>query len=226
MVKNFSANITSLLSTVSEFLFKPLFDVFQQTKHRRKCSVIDDSLWLKAGVYRCIKLFQSGRDFLQERRRNLENPHEFDLTRLVKNLVNKAIPQAEAKGILLKKETMGSIYIHGEEFLLETAVGNLLQNAIDFTPTNGTIKVRLSSNDKWVTVSISDTGCGIPDFAEPRIFERFYSLPRADGGKSSGLGLCLAQEAAELHGGTIRIKNRPVSEGPGTIATLKLKTNK
>ncbi|MGL5179835.1 MAG: ATP-binding protein, partial [Aeromonas veronii] len=66
---------------------------------------------------------------------------------------------------------------------------------------------------------VTDSGPGIPDYALPRIFERFYSLPRPDKGKSSGLGLSFAHEVAHQHGGRLTLANRP--EG-GAIAELWL----
>jgi two-component system sensor histidine kinase CreC len=69
-------------------------------------------------------------------------------------------------------------------------------------------------------VTVDDSGPGIPDFALPRLFERFYSLPRPDTGrKSTGLGLSIVREVALLHGGEVRVANRP--EG-GARAELRL----
>jgi two-component system sensor histidine kinase CreC len=70
-----------------------------------------------------------------------------------------------------------------------------------------------------VILSVVDSGSGIPDFALTRIFERFYSLPRDNGQKSSGLGLAFVQEVARLHQGEIRLSNR---EEGGTEAILTL----
>lgn len=66
---------------------------------------------------------------------------------------------------------------------------------------------------------MTDSGSGIPDYALDRIFERFYSLPRENGVKSSGLGLAFVQEVARLHQGEITLRNR---EEGGVIATLTL----
>jgi two-component system sensor histidine kinase CreC len=67
---------------------------------------------------------------------------------------------------------------------------------------------------------VSDHGPGVPDYALPRVFERFYSLPRPQGGsRSSGLGLCFVAEVAALHGGQARLANR--DEG-GARASLVL----
>jgi two-component system sensor histidine kinase CreC len=69
-----------------------------------------------------------------------------------------------------------------------------------------------------VFIEVLDCGSGIPDYAPERIFERFYSLPRpATGKKGSGLGLNFVRETARLHGGDVRISNRP---GGGVCASL------
>lgn len=81
------------------------------------------------------------------------------------------------------------------------ALGNLLDNAIDFTPVEGVILLGAEENDGGVLLTVSDTGSGVPDYALGRIFERFYSLPRDDGHKSSGLGLAFVREVARLHQG-------------------------
>ena len=68
-------------------------------------------------------------------------------------------------------------------------------------------------------ITVRDSGQGIPDYALNRIFERFYSLPREDGHKSSGLGLAFVQEVARLHQGTIQVINLPAG---GVEARLTL----
>jgi two-component system sensor histidine kinase CreC len=102
-----------------------------------------------------------------------------------------------------------SLSVAADPALLEQAVGNLLDNAIDFTPQDGTITLSAHQQDELVTLQIIDSGSGIPDFALPRIFERFYSLPRENGHKSSGLGLAFVSEVARLHEGTVTLCNRP-----------------
>ena len=72
----------------------------------------------------------------------------------------------------------------------------------------------------WARVVVDDAGPGVPAFARERIFERFYSLPRPEGGrKSTGLGLSFVREIAALHGGTVTVENRA---GGGTRAVLGL----
>ncbi len=109
--------------------------------------------------------------------------------------------------------------VEGDADLLEQALGNLLDNAIDFTPQGGTIQLAATQTHRQVEIAVTDTGSGIPDYALARIFERFYSLPRQNGLKSSGLGLAFVQEVARLHQGSIDLQNR--TDG-GVIATLIL----
>ncbi|EKR1375908.1 two-component system sensor histidine kinase CreC [Salmonella enterica subsp. enterica serovar Typhi] len=102
---------------------------------------------------------------------------------------------------------------------LAQALGNVLDNAIDFTPENGVITLSAQPMGEKAILQVTDSGCGIPDFALPRIFDRFYSLPRENGRKSSGLGLAFVSEAARLLNGEVTLCNRP--EG-GVLASLTL----
>jgi two-component system sensor histidine kinase CreC len=74
------------------------------------------------------------------------------------------------------------------------------------------------ADGRWL-VTVADRGTGVPDFGLRRAFERFFSLPRPGGSRSSGLGLCFVAEVAALHGGEAALANR---EGGGAIATLSL----
>ena len=109
--------------------------------------------------------------------------------------------------------------LQGDGLLLRQALGNLLDNAIDFAPAGSTIRVAAEQDDQAVVISIQDNGPGIPDYAIHRVFERFYSLPRADGAKSTGLGLPFVKEVASLHRGSVTVDS---SAGQGTRATLRL----
>lgn len=111
------------------------------------------------------------------------------------------------------------LHVAADAALLEQALGNLLDNAIDFTPEKGAITLSVQPQGEQVVLLVTDSGSGIPDYALPRIFERFYSLPRENGLKSSGLGLAFVREVARLFKGEITLRNRP--EG-GTEAALRL----
>lgn len=104
--------------------------------------------------------------------------------------------------------------VPGERFLLQQAFLNLMENAISFSPRGGEIRVRASRPGDGpgasALIEFLDEGPGLPDFAGEKVFEKFYSLQRPDTGrKSSGLGLTIVQEITRLHGGSIRLGNRP-----------------
>ncbi len=110
--------------------------------------------------------------------------------------------------------------LHADRFLLRQALLNLLDNAIDFSPRGGTLHLNLDQAGAWLELRIRDEGAGIPDYAQDRVFERFYSTPRPDSGqRGSGLGLNLVEQAARLHGAEIRLGN--ASQG-GAEAVLRL----
>ena len=158
-----------------------------------------------------------------ESRQALESPESVVVSDLVAVVCAHFQPAAEARGLTIEVVSAGRPTVRGEPFLLEIALTNLLQNAIEFSVAGSVISVRVGTvgNPREVEIVVEDQGAGIPDYALPRIFERFYSLQRPESGrKSSGLGLCFVREAAELHGGRVRIENR--TDGRGVRAVLLL----
>lgn len=100
------------------------------------------------------------------------------------------------------------IFCQGDAFLLGQAIYNLLENAIDFSPTNSEIRIELTEKQNFKQLSIRDGGVGIPDYALDKVFNKFYSLPRpGTKTKSTGLGLNFVQEIVKLHGGSVRLEN-------------------
>jgi two-component system, OmpR family, sensor histidine kinase CreC len=145
---------------------------------------------------------------------------EVDLAAVLGEVTAQAESFAAAKKIVLQRATEGSLRVRGDKFLLAQAVSNLVQNAIEFTPSGGAITIRAHQREGRAFATIEDTGRGVPDYALEKIFDRFYSLPRPDTGrKSSGLGLSIVREIARLHGGEIILENR--AEG-GARAILSL----
>ena len=106
------------------------------------------------------------------------------------------------------------------EFLLRQALVNLLDNALDFAPRGSTVEARALGDRGRIGFEVADRGPGVPDYARDHVFERFYSLPRPGGGsRSSGLGLPFVAQVAQLHGGSIALRDR---KGGGTVATIDL----
>jgi len=154
-----------------------------------------------------------------EKRKRLENPAEVDFSRLVARVTERVREQfPEVRLAARLAEPAG---VRGEEFLLEMAAANLLQNAAEFSPPGGTVEIELRRAGDRLELRIQDEGPGIPDYAKEKVFSRFFSLPRPrTGAKSSGLGLCFVQEAVSLHGGSVSLENR--SGGSGAQARLVL----
>lgn len=158
-----------------------------------------------------------------ESRQNLEKPEEVDVSRMVKKSVANFRPAASARKVSLLAKVPGGLRLKGDPFLLEQALANLIQNALEFSSAKGKVMVTAEGKGGNLEIRVEDEGTGIPPFALDRVFEKFYSLKRPDTGrKSSGLGLSLVKEVASLHGGSVRLENRP--EG-GTRAILTLPSN-
>jgi two-component system sensor histidine kinase CreC len=111
------------------------------------------------------------------------------------------------------------LLVRGDALLLRQALGNLLDNAIGFSPRGGVVRIALWRGADDVGIEVCDQGPGVPAYAADRLFERFYSLPRPGGGKSTGLGLPFVREVAALHGGTVSVASAP---GGGCCARLAL----
>lgn len=154
-----------------------------------------------------------------ESRQGLAEAVPLDLVAIVREAVLGAEPRLRGRQLQVDL-VLGPEHapVLGDRFLLGQAVGNLLDNAIAFSPDAGTIRISLDRDgDAW-RLSIADEGPGIPDFALPRIFERFYSLPRPDGGRSSGIGLNFVREVLVLHGGEVSASNGEI----GAVARLRM----
>ena len=154
-----------------------------------------------------------------EKRRSLEDVEAIDLAELLGTMRKDFQVDCLGRDLELDLECDAEAVVHGERFLLRQAVSNLLQNAIDFSPRGGKVKVECRAGGHSIKIDIVDQGEGIPDYAWDRIFERFYSLPRPGGGKkSTGLGLNFVKEAVELHGGSVSIER----DGSATRARIQL----
>jgi two-component system sensor histidine kinase CreC len=157
-----------------------------------------------------------------EARKTLEYPEPVALAELAEGVRAQLCAAAESHNVQVELFASASPSVSGEPFLLEIALTNLLQNALDFASPGDRIQihVRCPDHSPWAEIEIQDEGPGIPDYALPRLFDRFYSLKRPETGrKSSGLGLCFVREAVELHGGTVTITNR--SDRSGVRATMR-----
>ncbi len=144
-----------------------------------------------------------------ENRKGLKDVEMVDIAEIIRDVTVEYSVWAERKKIRFETVCPPGIRISCERFLLEMALSNLLQNAIDFSQEGAEIKVTAEESNGSIKLTVSDSGPGIPDYALEKIFEKFYSLPRPGSGtKSSGLGLSIVREIVELHNGKVSVCNR------------------
>ena len=155
-----------------------------------------------------------------ERRRTLGPTEPVALRPLLQDLAASAEAAGAPRHLRVTLEDGSDVRVDGDALLLRRAVGNLLDNAIDFSPDGGTIALALTRKGRRVDVTVRDHGPGIPDFAGAKVFEKFFSLARPHNKrKSTGLGLAFVKEIAQLHSGRVTLRN---ADGGGALATLNL----
>jgi PAS domain S-box-containing protein len=151
------------------------------------------------------------------------NVQAVDLPDVVRNAIDAVTPAADAKHVRL--ETVldpQASPISGDPERLQQVLWNLLSNAVKFTDKGGKVQVRLERVNSHVEVAVSDTGIGISSEFLPHVFERFRQadagITRGRGGL--GLGLSIARQLTEMHGGTIEVASAGL--GQGTTFRVKL----
>ena len=143
-----------------------------------------------------------------EQRQGLEERVAVPLALLVAELLKAQAARIEAKRLGVEQAIGEDLLLLGEPFLLRQALGNLLENALDFTPAQGLLRLSAERVGEQIEFRLFNQTTPIPDYALPRLTERFYSLPRPDSGrKSTWLGLNFVEEVVKLHGGGMRIGN-------------------
>jgi two-component system sensor histidine kinase BaeS len=147
---------------------------------------------------------------------------ETDLNQLLTGVAESVRAMADDKDVVLTVSVPRSpLVIEGDADRLRQVIGNLLGNALRYTPQNGTISLDVQARGEQAVVTIADTGPGIAPDEVPHIFDRFYrtdaARDRASGG--SGLGLAIARALVEAHRGTITVQSE-LGQGTALIITL------
>ncbi len=150
-----------------------------------------------------------------------------NMTALLNGIAEKFSPMASNAGINLNVDLANDLPIfNGDGDRLSQVFTNLVDNALKFTPREGTVSIRAVQDRGEVQVSVSDTGEGIPADAIPHIFDRFYQADsaRAGGEKhGAGLGLAIVHDFVVAHGGRISVRSAP---GRGTAFIVHLPLNR
>ncbi len=149
---------------------------------------------------------------------------KLDLADILRGAVESILPSAEAQGVAVHLNAPASLQLDGDIRRLEQVFLNLLSNAVKFTPAGGRIDVRVAASDRHVEVQVADTGIGIePEFL-PHVFDRFRqadsNTTRVHGGL--GLGLSIARNLVDAHGGSIAVHSAGRDCGTTFTVTLPL----
>lgn len=140
--------------------------------------------------------------------RQSEGLKPLDLTRLAQEAARHWAPEALRKGVDLGFEGVDApLYLLGDEPALHDLIGNLLDNAIRYTPAGGWITLRLGNGD-GIWLGVEDNGPGIPEAERARVFDRFYRIA-GSGQPGSGLGLAIVLEVVRRHGARIELGSGP-----------------
>lgn len=142
-----------------------------------------------------------------EEGRDIGPRHPLDLENLAQDVAELYEPLAEEKNINLQKNLQKALY-NGNKDLLFQALANIVDNAIKFTPAGGTVTITSGQDNKGhVFVSICDSGPGINETDESRLFKRFYRAESSRRSPGNGLGLSLVSAIVTSHGGTVTLEN-------------------
>ena len=133
----------------------------------------------------------------------------FDVSHLLETIVERMRYKAASAGITIAESYGEGIEMNGDIDLLEQAFSNIIDNALKYTPSGGTVDVTVKSENGRIVVAVLDTGIGIPESEVSQIFERFYRVSKERSRKlgGTGLGLSIAQWVIQAHEGRIDVKS-------------------
>ena len=145
-------------------------------------------------------------------------PKRHGLQQLLEDAAAQAAPRAETRGIALTVEPTDLSARFDPKWTTE-ALYNLVDNAVKYTPTGGSVTLRAVGYELFCRIDVTDTGPGIPEAEQAKIFQRFYRSPAVSGEEGVGIGLYLARQIAAGQGGYLKVTSRP---GEGSTFSLFL----
>ena len=145
-------------------------------------------------------------------------PKRHGLQQLLEDAATQAAPRAETRGIALTVEPADLSARFDPKWTTE-ALYNLVDNAVKYTPTGGSVTLRAVGYELFCRIDVTDTGPGIPEAEQAKIFQRFYRSPAVSGEEGVGIGLYLARQIAAGQGGYLKVTSRP---GEGSTFSLFL----
>lgn len=152
------------------------------------------------------------------------NVTQTNINTLVEQIMKRLRPIANRKKVELILESMREVSADVDEVKLTLAISNLIENAIKYNIEAGWVRVTLDADHKFFYIKVADSGIGIPEEAQDRIFERFYRVDKARSREmgGSGLGLAITRSVVLMHKGAIKLSSK---EGEGSVFTLRIPLN-
>ncbi len=207
LVANVSHELKTPVTSVHGFAETLLQGALDDEKSRRRFVEI---IYRESG-----RLLRLVNDLLDLSRLELDinsiDKRKTDLTKIVQDAVERWSLKAEAKQIQLNAMIgVQEALVDGDDYRLGQAIGNLLENAIKYTPTRGEVRVTLQYERGAFWVTVRDTGIGIEPEHLQRVFERFYRTDKARSRQhgGTGLGLAIVKHIIELHGGQVWVESK------------------
>lgn len=220
---DFLANVSYQLRTplnaimgFSEILDKEYFGQLNQKQHEYTAGLMEAGSRLVGLIDDILDLSTIEAGYMELDRQPL------DIATVLKSVEALVRDWAGTQRISLRVENKANPgVVDADERRLKQVLINLIRNAITFTPEGGVITLEASNHSGGVSISVIDTGPGIPEEEQPKIFESFHRLDAANksGSRGAGIGLTLVRNIVELHGGTVSLHSKV---GQGTTVSLTL----
>lgn len=218
--------IKTLIADISHQTKTPIANILLYTQLLREQSLPEESQPCVDSLESQSRKLQSLIDALVKTSR-LESgiislrPSAGNLASVIQSAVSQLAPKAEAKGISIVTESIDAEAVFDPKWT-EEAIFNLLDNAVKYTPTGGEVYVRVTSYELFSAVHIRDTGPGIPEEEQPKVFQRFYRGMEHQTEEGVGIGLYLIRQIAEGQGGYVKVTSE---KDKGSTFSLYLPRN-
>ena len=201
--------IKALIADISHQTKTPIANILLYTQLLREQSLQEESQPCVDSLESQSRKLQSLIDALVKTSR-LESgiialcPSAGNLASVIQSAISQLAPKAEEKDISIVAESKDADAVFDPKWT-EEAIFNLLDNAVKYTPSGGEVRISVTSYELFSAVHISDTGPGIPEEEQPKVFQRFYRGMEYQNEEGVGIGLYLVRQIAEGQGGYVKV---------------------
>lgn len=215
--------IKTLIADISHQTKTPIANILLYTQLLREQSLPEESQLCIDSLESQSRKLQSLIDALVKTSR-LESgiitlrPSAGNLASVIQSAISQLAPKAEEKGISIVTESTDAEAVFDPKWT-EEAIFNMLDNAVKYTPSGGEVRISVTSYELFSAVHISDTGPGIPEEEQPKVFQRFYRGLEHQNEEGVGIGLYLVRQITEGQGGYVKVTSE---KGHGSTFSLYL----